>query len=176
MQSERKLTSTRGLPGGPWYRHLLYAPGFYTGYGVKTMPACARSDRAAGLREKPSVKVVRVAEALMREAQLIDGLTRIWTRPEVTEAQVMSGSSRTLNYCCCCDCCARKAAFIYGDSADSRATRREGRRLIRPRCDRFVVRPRRQDRNVRRLDVRLAEEGASLLTIVRRGVHARSRR
>lgn len=27
-----------GLPRRPWYRHVIYAPGFYTGYGVKTMP------------------------------------------------------------------------------------------------------------------------------------------
>ena len=36
--SERALTSTTGLPGRPWYRHQIYAPGFYTGYGVKTLP------------------------------------------------------------------------------------------------------------------------------------------
>jgi N-acetylated-alpha-linked acidic dipeptidase len=27
-----------GLPGRPWFRHQVYAPGFYTGYGVKTLP------------------------------------------------------------------------------------------------------------------------------------------
>ena len=37
-QSERKLTSADGLPGRGWYRHQVYAPGFYTGYGVKTLP------------------------------------------------------------------------------------------------------------------------------------------
>jgi N-acetylated-alpha-linked acidic dipeptidase len=36
---ERKLTRDEGLPGRPWYKHQLYAPGFYTGYGVKTLPA-----------------------------------------------------------------------------------------------------------------------------------------
>ena len=38
LQAERALTSPEGLTGRPWYRHLLYAPGFYTGYGVKTIP------------------------------------------------------------------------------------------------------------------------------------------
>src|SRR5205823_7091113 len=38
IQSERQLTDPAGLPRRPWYRHLLYAPGFYTGYAVKTMP------------------------------------------------------------------------------------------------------------------------------------------
>jgi N-acetylated-alpha-linked acidic dipeptidase len=37
-QSERKLTNAQGLPRRPWFRHQLYAPGFYTGYGVKTIP------------------------------------------------------------------------------------------------------------------------------------------
>ena len=39
IQSERRLTDQRGLPRRPWYEHELYAPGLYTGYGVKTMPA-----------------------------------------------------------------------------------------------------------------------------------------
>ena len=38
MQAERTLTRTQGLPRRPWYRHQVYAPGFYTGYGVKTVP------------------------------------------------------------------------------------------------------------------------------------------
>ena len=73
-QSERHLTDAAGLPRRPWYRHVLYAPGFYTGYGVKTMPgvreALEQRDYAEAERE-----VVRVADALARETQLIDGLT-----------------------------------------------------------------------------------------------------
>jgi N-acetylated-alpha-linked acidic dipeptidase len=38
IQAERMLTSPDGLPKRPWYRHLVYAPGLYTGYGVKTLP------------------------------------------------------------------------------------------------------------------------------------------
>lgn len=37
-KSERYLTSDEGLPERPWYKHLIYAPGYYTGYGVKTFP------------------------------------------------------------------------------------------------------------------------------------------
>jgi len=36
---ERRLTNEAGLPGRSWYKHELYAPGQYTGYGVKTLPA-----------------------------------------------------------------------------------------------------------------------------------------
>ena len=37
-QAEQKLLSEKGLPRRPWYKHTIYAPGFYTGYGVKTLP------------------------------------------------------------------------------------------------------------------------------------------
>lgn len=36
--SERLLTRDAGLDGRTWYKHHIYAPGFYTGYGVKTIP------------------------------------------------------------------------------------------------------------------------------------------
>ncbi len=37
-QAEQQLLSETGLPRRSWYKHTIYAPGFYTGYGVKTMP------------------------------------------------------------------------------------------------------------------------------------------
>ena len=37
-KGEQQLLSDNGLPRRPWYRHAIYAPGFYTGYGVKTLP------------------------------------------------------------------------------------------------------------------------------------------
>lgn len=37
-QAERQLTLGKGLPRRPWFKHYIYAPGFYTGYGVKTLP------------------------------------------------------------------------------------------------------------------------------------------
>lgn len=38
FKTERLLTRTEGLPRRDWFRHQIYAPGFYTGYGVKTLP------------------------------------------------------------------------------------------------------------------------------------------
>jgi len=35
---EQTLTNPKGLPGRPWYRHMIYAPGLKTGYEVKTLP------------------------------------------------------------------------------------------------------------------------------------------
>jgi N-acetylated-alpha-linked acidic dipeptidase len=38
MHVEQTLLTAQGLPRRPWFRHDIYAPGFYTGYGVKTIP------------------------------------------------------------------------------------------------------------------------------------------
>ena len=40
---EGTLTHPRGLPGREWYKHLIYAPGLLTGYGVKTLPGVRES-------------------------------------------------------------------------------------------------------------------------------------
>jgi N-acetylated-alpha-linked acidic dipeptidase len=39
MKSERSMLRPEGLPGRPWFKNQVYAPGLYTGYGVKTLPA-----------------------------------------------------------------------------------------------------------------------------------------
>ena len=74
---EQALLSDRGLPGRPWYRHMLYAPGRYTGYGVKTLPAIREaveqgrwSDArayvpvVAGVLDTASARIDRAAAAL----------------------------------------------------------------------------------------------------------------
>ena len=38
FKTERSLINEKGLPRRPWYKHQIYAPGYYTGYGVKTLP------------------------------------------------------------------------------------------------------------------------------------------
>ena len=80
IQSERHLTDTGGLPRRPWYRHMLYAPGFYTGYGVKTMPGVREALEQKNYAEAER-EIVRVAEALTREAQLVDGVTQALEQP-----------------------------------------------------------------------------------------------
>jgi N-acetylated-alpha-linked acidic dipeptidase len=75
IQSERELTDPAGLPRRPWYRHMLYAPGFYTGYGVKTMPGVREAIEQKDFPEAER-EIVRVAEALTRETALVDGLAQ----------------------------------------------------------------------------------------------------
>lgn len=64
FQAEQGFLHSEGLPGRPWYRHQLYAPGFYTGYGVKTLPGV----REALEKEDPE-EATRMAGAL---AQSLD--------------------------------------------------------------------------------------------------------
>jgi N-acetylated-alpha-linked acidic dipeptidase len=79
LRSERALTSPDGLPGRPWYRHLLYAPGFYTGYGVKTMPG-VREAIEQGEWGNVDAQIARIARALMQEAALVnDAAARLET-------------------------------------------------------------------------------------------------
>ena len=76
IRSERLLTDSRGLPDRPWFQHLLYAPGYYTGYGVKTIP---------GVREAIEQKhwsladeqIGRVSDALEHEADLLKRATQL---------------------------------------------------------------------------------------------------
>jgi N-acetylated-alpha-linked acidic dipeptidase len=64
--SERQLTRDDGLPGRPWFRHHIYAPGFYTGYGVKTLP---------GVREAIEERQYELAEQVIHvAAEVIAGM------------------------------------------------------------------------------------------------------
>jgi N-acetylated-alpha-linked acidic dipeptidase len=76
-RSERALTAPEGLPGRSWFRHQLYAPGFYTGYGVKTIPyvreAMERQQWAEAAKgmEVVSRQLLALAAQLDRAARLV---------------------------------------------------------------------------------------------------------
>jgi N-acetylated-alpha-linked acidic dipeptidase len=74
--SERKLTSDAGLPGRPWYKHQIYAPGAYTGYGVKTLPAVREAMEQENWKQAED-EVPLVAKVLEDEAALIDSVTKL---------------------------------------------------------------------------------------------------
>ena len=73
LQAERALTSTEGLKNRPWYVHMLYAPGFYTGYGVKTIPG-VREAIEQGEWQDADREIARAAAAVEREATLVSGI------------------------------------------------------------------------------------------------------
>ncbi len=61
IHTERALTRPEGLPNRTWYKHQIYAPGFYTGYGVKTIP---------GVREAVDARNWALAQ---KETGIVDG-------------------------------------------------------------------------------------------------------
>jgi N-acetylated-alpha-linked acidic dipeptidase len=68
---ERALTLDEGLPNRPWFKHQIYAPGFYTGYGVKTLPAIREAIEQGDwkLAEEGIVKVGRALENASEQIQ-----------------------------------------------------------------------------------------------------------
>ncbi len=75
IESERRLTNADGLPRRPWYKHLLYAPGVYTGYGVKTVPGVREGIEQKRYAEAEQ-EIVRVSKTLEDEAALIEAAAR----------------------------------------------------------------------------------------------------
>jgi N-acetylated-alpha-linked acidic dipeptidase len=80
IESERKLTNDDGLPRRPWYKHLIYAPGVYSGYGVKTVPSVREGIEQKRYAEADQ-EIVRVAKALEEESSLIESAAQILERP-----------------------------------------------------------------------------------------------
>lgn len=76
IQSERKLTQEDGLPRRPWFKHMIYAPGFYTGYGVKTIPGVREAIEQKKWKEADE-QIVRVAALLQDEASWIDSAAEL---------------------------------------------------------------------------------------------------
>jgi N-acetylated-alpha-linked acidic dipeptidase len=68
--TEQALADSAGLPRRPWFRHLVYAPGAYTGYGVKTMPGIREAVEARRAAEAQD-QAARVAQAIDRYAAAI---------------------------------------------------------------------------------------------------------
>jgi len=77
MKTEQALTRREGLPRRPWYQHQIYAPGFYTGYGVKTFPGAReaieqRKWAEAGEQVELGAKTLeRFADEIDRARELI---------------------------------------------------------------------------------------------------------
>ena len=85
LTSERLLLNPGGLPTRPYYKHMLYAPGLYTGYAPKTV---------SGIRESIELKdykladqeVPKVAKAVSDEAAFVEQMA--------TELDQIAGSAK----------------------------------------------------------------------------------
>jgi N-acetylated-alpha-linked acidic dipeptidase len=76
-RSERAMTSTAGLPRRDWFKHEIYAPGFYTGYGVKTMPSIREALEQRDWKEAEE-QIAVVAGTLNALADEIDRAAKIY--------------------------------------------------------------------------------------------------
>jgi N-acetylated-alpha-linked acidic dipeptidase len=73
---EHALTDARGLPGRPWYQHLVYAPGVLTGYGAKTLPGIREAIEGHRWAEAQEF-IARTATALAAASDRIDAATAL---------------------------------------------------------------------------------------------------
>jgi N-acetylated-alpha-linked acidic dipeptidase len=70
-KAERALTLPEGLPGRPWFQHQIYAPGMYTGYGVKTIPGVREAIDQKNWKQADE-QIVRAGQVLENEARTIE--------------------------------------------------------------------------------------------------------
>lgn len=71
--AEQRLLTTNGLPRRPWFKHSLYAPGFYTGYGVKTVPGIREAIEQKNWKEV-NEQMTEVSKSLERLAVYLEQL------------------------------------------------------------------------------------------------------
>lgn len=77
FRSERALTRTEGLPRRDWFRHQIYAPGFYTGYGVKTLPGVREAIEQRDWKEATE-QITVVSNVIERFAGEIDRAIKLF--------------------------------------------------------------------------------------------------
>jgi N-acetylated-alpha-linked acidic dipeptidase len=75
MRTERALTAEAGLPRRSWFRHQIYAPGYYTGYGVKTLPGVREAIEQRNWHETNSELAI-IAKALDAMSAEIEKATK----------------------------------------------------------------------------------------------------
>jgi N-acetylated-alpha-linked acidic dipeptidase len=73
---EQTLTDEHGLSGREWYRHLIYAPGMFTGYGVKTLPGVREAIEQNHWSEAEQ-SIVATAHALDRYSERLERATAV---------------------------------------------------------------------------------------------------
>jgi N-acetylated-alpha-linked acidic dipeptidase len=74
-ESEQHLLDAAGLPHRPWYRHMIYAPGLYTGYGVKTLPG-VREGIEQRQWDEAEGEIARLGRVLSADAAFIESAAR----------------------------------------------------------------------------------------------------
>jgi len=74
--AEQNLMIEEGLPRRPWFRHSIYAPGYYTGYGVKTLPGVREAIEQRNWKEAQQ-QIEIVASKLTNYSKQVDAAAAI---------------------------------------------------------------------------------------------------
>lgn len=72
--TERRFLSEDGLPGRPWFQHVLQAPGLYLGYAAESFPGITQA-LSDGDKELAQEQVLVVAACVMDAAEFLSGGT-----------------------------------------------------------------------------------------------------
>ena len=70
-EAERALLLPQGLPGRPWFRHAIYAPGRYTGYSATVIPGVNEAIDANDLQATEQ-QLAALTAALARAAAVLE--------------------------------------------------------------------------------------------------------
>ena len=70
IQAERALVDDRGLRGRTWFKHQIYAPGFYTGYAALPLPDLRQAIEDGRARDAAAA-ADRITEAIRRAAEVL---------------------------------------------------------------------------------------------------------
>jgi len=89
LLTERTFTINQGLKERPWFKHQIYAPGAYTGYGAKTIPAVREAMDENKWQDADQGAVI-VGQVLMNEASLVDSIAQ-----ELEQAEGQSPATQT---------------------------------------------------------------------------------
>jgi N-acetylated-alpha-linked acidic dipeptidase len=79
-KAERSLVNAKGLPRRPWYKHEIYAPGFYTGYGVKTLPGIREAIEQHNWKEAQE-GIENVAHVIMDYNEQVKSAASLLSQP-----------------------------------------------------------------------------------------------
>src|SRR5450631_1235270 len=72
-RAEQELLLDQGLPLRPWYKHVLYAPGYYTGYSVKTLPGIRESIEQRNFLQA-EIEIKRAAMSINKMADYLSSM------------------------------------------------------------------------------------------------------
>jgi N-acetylated-alpha-linked acidic dipeptidase len=87
---EQTFTTPQGLKERPWFKHQIYAPGAYTGYGVKTIPSVREAMEESKWQDADQGAVL-VGQILMKEASLVDSIAQQMEQAEGQPSAAQTG-------------------------------------------------------------------------------------